>query len=130
MRFLFDANVVIALAARNQGLLRRVRFHAPRDFGLSVIVLHELYFGSFRSRRVTENLQQIDELKFDLVPFDREDARQAAAIRAELAGAGVPIGPYDALIAGQARSRDLVMVTRNVGEFSRVSALRVENWEE
>lgn len=130
MRYLLDTNAIIALAAHNTSLLRRVRFHAPADFGLSVIVMHELYFGSFRSRRVTENLQQVDALDFEIVPLDREDARQAAAIRSELAAAGAPIGPYDALIAGQVRSRDLTLITRNVGEFSRVSGLRVENWEE
>ena len=62
--------------------------------------------------------------------LDREDARQAAAIRAELAMSGSPIGPYDVLIAGQAKSRDLTLISRNVGEFSRVAGLRVENWED
>lgn len=130
MRYLLDTDAVIALAAHNQSVLRRVRFYAPTDFGLSVIVVHELYFGSFRSRKVTDNLQQVDALDFEVVPLDREDARQAAAIRAELAAAGAPIGPYDALIAGQVRSRDLTLITRNIGEFSRVSGLHVENWEE
>lgn len=129
MKFLLDINAVIRLAARDATLLRRVRFHSPQDFGLPVIVVHELYFGSFRSRRVAETLEQVDALEFDIVPLDREDARQAAAIRAELAASGSPIGPYDALIAGQARSRDLTLITRNTGEFSRVAGLRFEVWE-
>ena len=61
--------------------------------------------------------------------FDKEDARQSGEIRAALAASGMPIGPYDVLIAGQARSRDLVLVTHNTGEFSRVSGLRVEDWQ-
>ena len=55
--------------------------------------------------------------------------RQAGEIRAVLAAAGTPIGPYDVPIAGQAAARRLVLVTRNVGEFSRVSGLRIENWQ-
>ena len=49
-------------------------------------------------------------------------------IRAELARAGTPIGPYDQMIAGHARAAGLVLVTNNVDEFKRVPGLRIENW--
>ena len=57
-------------------------------------------------------------------------ARQprAGRLRAELARAGTPIGPYDAMIAGHARSRGFVLVTNNTREFSRVSGLRLDDW--
>ncbi len=57
------------------------------------------------------------------------DARSAAVdeIRAALAAAGTPIGPYDVLIAGQAKARELVLVTSNAGDFNRVAGLRVED---
>ncbi len=71
----------------------------------------------------------LDALQIEILEFDTEDARQAGEIRAALAAAGRPIGPYDVLIAGQARARDLVLVTHNVGEFSRVDGLRLENWQ-
>ena len=61
--------------------------------------------------------------------FDKEDARQAGEVRALLVAAGSPIGPYDMLIAGQAISRNRVVVTRNTREFARVPGLRIENWE-
>jgi tRNA(fMet)-specific endonuclease VapC len=70
----------------------------------------------------------VDALEFELVPLDREDARQAAAICGELVASGA-IGPYDLLIAGQATSRDVTPITRNIGEFVRVRGLRSENWE-
>jgi tRNA(fMet)-specific endonuclease VapC len=38
------------------------------------------------------------------------------------------IGSYDVLIAGHARSRGLVVVTGNLGEFRRVEGLRSEDW--
>jgi tRNA(fMet)-specific endonuclease VapC len=68
-------------------------------------------------------------LQFVVLEFDQEDARQAGEIRAALAAAGTPIGPYDVLIAGQARARSLVLVTHNTGEFSRVSGLNIEDWQ-
>lgn len=41
---------------------------------------------------------------------------------------GTPIGPYDVLIAGQARARDLTLVTNNLSEFRRVEGLKIEDW--
>lgn len=46
----------------------------------------------------------------------------------ELAAAGTPIGGYDVLIAGHARSQGLVVVTENTREFARVAGLRHTDW--
>jgi tRNA(fMet)-specific endonuclease VapC len=63
-----------------------------------------------------------------LWPFEPDDAVVAGDIRAELERAGTPIGPYDILIAAQARRRGAVLITANRGEFARVSGLRTEDW--
>ena len=96
---------------------------------MSVIAAHELFYGAYKSRRRTQNLARIDALQFAVLEFDKEDARQAGEIGAALAAVGRPIGPYDVLLAGQARARGLVLITHNTGEFSRVSGLRVEDWQ-
>ena len=92
-------------------------------------VAHELFYGAFKSRREGRNLDRLDAMRFPVIDFDRDDARQAGLVRAELAARGTPIGPYDVLIAGQALARNLTLVTRNTREFSRVPELRVEDWE-
>ncbi|PZQ47520.1 MAG: VapC toxin family PIN domain ribonuclease [Rhodovulum sulfidophilum] len=128
---LLDTNAVIALVTRrSEALLRRVEACAPGTLGLSAIVAHELYYGAYRSQKVAFNLETLRLLLADLVllDFDREDARAAGEIRAELARRGTPIGPYDVLIAGQAKARGLTLVTNNTGEFDRVAGLRVEDW--
>ena len=131
MRYLLDANAVIALLNDRDGRMsRRVRAFVPSDFALPSIVAHELYFGACKSRRRDANLALVDNLRFEVVPFDREDARHAGDIRAALGAQGVPIGGYDVLIAGQARARALTLITRNVREFQRVDGLRIENWED
>ncbi len=91
--------------------------------------MRELFFGAFRSQRTAPNLGRVEGLQFEIVGFDQDDSRQAGAVRATLAAAGTPIGPYDALIAGQAQARGLILVTRNTGEFSRVPGLRIEDWK-
>ena len=64
----------------------------------------------------------------DVLPLGDSAAGHAGQICAELAKLGMPIGPYDKLIAGHARSLGLVLVTNNEKEFSRVAGLRLENW--
>lgn len=131
MQWLLDTNAVIALLNEPNGrLAQRMKQQAPATFGLPAIVLHELYYGAFKSQYRDRNLIRVDGLQFEVVPFDQDDARQAGAIRALLALQGTPIGGYDVLIAGQARSRGLGLITRNVREFGRVDGLRVENWED
>jgi hypothetical protein len=46
--------------------------------------------------------------------------RRDSSIRAALERAGTPIGPYDVLVAAQARRRDALLVTANQREFARV----------
>jgi tRNA(fMet)-specific endonuclease VapC len=131
MRFLLDTNAVIELLRRPDGpILRRVRSHDPSDIGLSSIALHELFYGAFKSRRQEQNVTLVDGLRFEIVEFDGEDSRHAGEIRAALAKRGTPIGAYDVLVAGQARARELTLVTANVGEFQRVEGLNVDDWSQ
>ncbi len=130
MRYLFDSNAVIALLRDPGGpLAQRARQHHPADIGLPAIAVYELYFGACKSQRRAHNLTIVDSLQFEVVSFDKEDARQAGEIRAALEASGTPIGPYDVLIAGQACARGLVLVSRNLREFQRVDGLAVEDWE-
>ena len=130
MPYLLDTNVVIAiLEDTSASTARRAKQERIADLGISAIVANELFYGAFRSRRRADNLRRLDELRFPIIDFDRDDARQAGIIRAELAARGTPIGPYDVLIAGQAVARDLILVTHNTREFNRVPGLQIEDWE-
>ena len=130
MRYLLDTNAAVALLRdRDSNPARRVRREQPRDVAISAIVAHELYYGAFKSRRAPENLAVVDAIEFEVIEFDKEDARQAGKIRALLAVRGSAIGPYDVLIAGQALARNLILVTHNTGEFRRVPGLGIEDWE-
>ena len=130
MIYLLDSNAMIALLNDPTGpVSRRVRQYQPIDIGLSAIVALELYFGAFKSQRRERNLAIVDGLRFETLPLDHEDARHSGEIRAALSAQGTPIGGYDVLIAGQARARKLILVTRNQRKFQRVEGLQTENWE-
>jgi tRNA(fMet)-specific endonuclease VapC len=129
-RYLLDANAVITLLNdKTSNASRRLRCEKPDEVAIPAIVLHELFYGAFKSSRVAQNLALIDALQFTVLEFDKEDARQAGAICALLVSKGTPIGAYDVLIAGQAVARNLILVTHNTREFGRVPGLRLEDWQ-
>ena len=129
-RYMLDTNLCIrVLRDRPQSI--RARFNAEADgLCISTIVLTELLHGAAKSARPIENRTEVERFANRLIvlPFDADAAGHAAEIRATLEREGRQIGGYDVLIAGHARSRGLVVVTGNLGEFSRVDGLRSEDW--
>jgi tRNA(fMet)-specific endonuclease VapC len=129
MRFLLDTNAVFELISdKNSYVARHARNYRPRDLGVSTIVMHELFYGAFKSRRSASELSRLDKLRFELVPFDGFDARSAGELRSILSQRGTPIGVYDILIAGQAIARKLTLITHNTREFARVPGLSIDDW--
>jgi len=99
---------------------------------VSSITKFELRYGALRSN-FSEKIQAQQEYflsRFVSLPFDDVAHGLAASIRADLTRAGTPIGPYDLLIAAIALSHDLILVTHNTREFSRISGLKIEDWEQ
>jgi len=97
----------------------------------SSVVMFELWYGVDKSSRPQANSERVAIFlsgPVGILPFDDTDARAAGSIRAALETSGRPIGAYDLLIAGQALSRQLTLVTANVKEFSRVKGLNWEDW--
>ena len=90
----------------------------------------ELVFGAERSHQVDRNLSDIEALlsRLEVLPFDSKAAYHFGQVRAALCQAGQPIGPNDMMIAGQARSLGLILVTNNTKEFRRVPGLIMEDW--
>ncbi len=126
MQYLLDTNAVISiLNDRHSATAQWIRKQQPSQIGISAIVAHELFFGAFKSKRRESNVSLVEDLPFEVLEFDKDDARIAGQVRAELALVGTPIGPLDVLIAGQAVSRNLVLVTSNLKEFQRVKNLKL-----
>src|SRR5258705_1299537 len=128
-----DTNVVIAvLKQRPAPLLERfTRELAQGTLALSTIVLFELYYGIANSSRRKENSDRLAvflQAPIAMLSFQPADAEEAGTLRTELRRAGTPIGPYDLLIAAQARRRGAVLVTANATEFARVPGLMMEDW--
>jgi tRNA(fMet)-specific endonuclease VapC len=130
LRYMLDTNLCIRLLRdRPQGL--RERFNAQaHELSISAIVLSELLHGAEKSAAPADNRRNVEGLaeRFVVLPFDESAAAHAANIRAVLEKRGLPIGGYDLLIAGHARSRGLTIITGNLREFARVEGLTAEDW--
>ena len=130
LRYLLDTNIAI-FVLRNRSAQLQARFVEARgELAISSVSVAELAYGAEKSERPTENRRAVEEFLalLDVLDFDGAAASHSGQIRASLAAAGTPIGGYDVLIAGHARSRGLVVVTNNTREFERVSGLLVEDW--
>jgi len=132
--FCLDTSAVIAvLNERIASVAERFDAEITRrtTIFISTVVLYELHYGIARSDRYERNrlvLESFLELPVSIIAFEAEDAAEAGEIRAALASAGTPIGPYDTLIAAQARRRTAALVTLNRREFERVPGLIVTDW--
>jgi tRNA(fMet)-specific endonuclease VapC len=132
LRYMLDTNILI-YTVKNKPEAVRQHFEAHvGETCTSSVTAMEMLYGAHKSQSVRRNLDVIDALlsRLTVLDFDLTAAEHAGAIRASLASDGKPIGPYDTMIAGHTRSLGLVLVTNNVGEFRRVSGLRLENWAE
>ncbi len=130
LEHLLDTDICI-YAIRDRAENLRQKFNEKAEgLCISAVTLSELYYGVFKSARPDENRKVVNSFaaRLPVLPFDDAIAHHAGDIRADLAKRGMPIGPYDVMIAATARSQGLVLVSNNEREFSRVSGLRLENW--
>lgn len=128
---MLDTDTCIALIKRQpETVLRKLRGKSIGQVGLSSIVLSELSYGVARSARPEQNLAALREflVALEVAAFDESCALRYGAVRVAPERAGKPIGSFDVLIAAHALALDVVLVTHNVREFTRVSGLRIEDW--
>lgn len=131
MRYLLDTNVISDLFRQHPEVLGQFGQHHPMDLCISTVTVMEIEFGLERQPAARQRFGEIwDELRTDLsvLPFESLDAVHTAQIRAVLATAGTPIGPFDLQLAGTARARSLTLVTHNTAEFARVAGLSLLDW--
>lgn len=130
--YLLDTNVVIVFMKGQHQALNQKMMTIPREHKyLCTIVASELLYGAAKSQQAEASLARANMLLdyLPVLPFDLDAARHFGEIRADLSRKGTPIGPYDMQIAAIARSRQLILVTHNLREFSRVPDLQLEDWQ-
>jgi tRNA(fMet)-specific endonuclease VapC len=136
MDYLLDTNVCIDVIKNRVPLVRKrlaQALQAGAHFYVPSIVAFELWYGASKSAQPDANARLVAAFLAGTsgsLTFDEEDAKSAGRVRAKLEKAGTPIGAYDILIAAQAVRRNITVLTANVREFSRVSDLHWQNWNQ
>lgn len=131
MKYLLDTDVCIYLInKRPSSVLEKLHACRAGDIGVSAVTVAELRYGASKSQRPEQNHEALDLFlaPLEMTAFDENAAIVYGEIRTLLEKTGAPIGPLDMLIAGQAKSLNVVLVTNNVREFKKVKGLKIEAW--
>lgn len=130
LKYMLDTNIVIYTMKNRPQTVKQLFKRHHGQMCISSITLGELVFGAEHSQQPERNLSDIESMtaRLEILPFDTKAACHFGQIRSELYRIGQPIGPYDMMIAGHARSSAMILVTNNTKEFERVSGLQLANW--
>jgi tRNA(fMet)-specific endonuclease VapC len=130
LKWMLDTNICIFTIKNKPQAVRQAFNQRAGQLCVSTVTAMELIYGAEKSSMPSRNLPEVEGFlaRLDVLDYDRAAAANTGQLRSELARAGTPVGPYDAMIAGHARSQGLVLVTNNTREFSRVDGLRLEDW--
>jgi tRNA(fMet)-specific endonuclease VapC len=129
--YLLDTNICIyAIKNKPECVLQNIKAKSRNGIYISALTIAELEFGVENS--IEKDANRIALLKFvsifNILCFDDMDAIPYGKLKAKLRKEGNIIGPIDMLLAGQAISKDLILVTNNIKEFKRIENLKLENW--
>lgn len=130
-KYLLDTDICIYIAKnRPQQVRKRMEQCAPGDLAMSVITCGELYLGAQKSVRQTEAFRILKQLTdmISVLDLDESVSQSYGIIRANLERQGTVIGANDLWIAAHAKTKDLVLITNNTREYTRIEHLTVENW--
>jgi len=129
IKFMLDTDICI-LTIKNKPENVRLLFNRHQgQLCISTVTLMELVYGAEKSASPESNLSIVEGFaaRVEVLDYDKLASEHTGQLRAEQAKVGRPMGPYDQMIAGHARSRGLIVVTNNVREFERVPGLRIED---
>lgn len=140
MRFLLDTDHVTVIqdgvGVECSNLVGRLSRQADSDVAFSIISFHEQALGAHtyinrarNSAGLVRGYDLMDQVArtfavLPILPFDAD----AALIFEQLVSNHLRVATMDLRIAAIALSRDLTLLTRNVGDFGKVPGLRTEDW--
>lgn len=131
MKYMLDTNICIYLIKKHpQILLNKFTELAIDDVCISVITKAELDYGVYKSSYVEKNQHALRNFlaPLEIMPLNDEVAERYGFIRTYIEKKGLTIGSLDLFIAAHAVCLDLILVTNNLKEFTRVPNLKTENW--
>ena len=128
--YLLDTDTIIFSLKGHEAIKKNLQKHFEEPMKICVITLMELYFGAYKSEKVTGNLAKVRTIEnaFEIIPTGKESAGIFGMLKASLEKSGTPLDDFDLIIASCALSYNLILVTNNIKHFDRIEGLRLTNW--
>jgi tRNA(fMet)-specific endonuclease VapC len=128
--YLLDTDTIIFSLKGHGAIRRNLQKHFEDPMKICVITLMELYFGAYKSEKITGNLAKVRTIEnsFEIISADKGSAEIFGMLKASLEKSGTPLDDFDLIIASCALSHNLILVTNNIKHFHRVEGLRLTNW--
>ena len=131
IKYMLDTNIIVyTLNKRSDTVISNMLNHEPEEICISAVTMAELEYGIFHSSKPERNRMALMMFlaEISIIPFDSKAAYDYGKIRHDLQAKVELIRANDLLIAAQAKSMGITLVTHNIREFSRVKNLQIEDW--
>lgn len=131
MNYLLDTNICIYFLKNKFNLRQKFQKIGFENMAISEITLAEMIYGAKYSQNIKNNLILIERFtsKLNILQISKS-INIYAEEKANLRKSGNLISDFDLLIGSTAIYYNMIMVTRNIKEFKRISAIKIENWIE
>lgn len=128
--FLLDTDTVIYNMKGNVNVRKNLQQHIDDAIHISVITLMELYYGAYKSQKISTNLAKIKTLEqsIDTIPVESETTEIFGLLKAQLEVSGNRLDDFDLIIASCAMAHNLTLITNNTKHFERIDGLKLANW--
>lgn len=131
IKYLLDTDICIYIIKQKpQSVIGQFKKMEIGDVGISAITMAELEYGVAKSQQKEKNKIALAAflVPLEILPFTANAANVYGELRTTLEKKGLPIGSHDLLIASQALAENIILVTNNLSEFTRIPDLRAESW--
>ena len=128
--YLLDTDTVIYNFKGHETVQHNLQLHLEDPIKISIITCMELYYGAYKSQKITANLAKIKllEQSIEVIPFGQESAEIFGLLKSQLEIQGNRLDDFDLAIAACALAHNLTLVTNNVEHFKRIDSLKLDNW--
>jgi len=130
MTYILDTNICIYWLKGDRNIETKALEVGLETLSISFITLCELYFGAYKSRRIKDNILNIEKLKNRISVIESNDlvCETFGKLKASLVKEGKVIDDADILVAACALMPGITLVTNNEKHFKWIKRLKVENW--
>ena len=128
--YLLDTDTIIFNLKGSLAVRKNLLLHINDPIKVSVITLMELYYGAYKSQKVTGNLAKIKtiEQSLEIIPVRIESVEIFGMLKSKLEKSGSRLDDFDLIIAACAMAHNLTLVTNNEKHFQRIEGLKLTNW--